>query len=145
MKLSQRLMTGIAAFGLAGGAAAATAGPASAATASPNAAAACQIKTETTNAVGTNVHGLPEVYGGTTFTKPSSSTTTCHDLNVWTGQNGVSYEGWLYYGNGNWGACQAGYVRYNGSPIVLCTNVLPNTLMAVTASNGAGHSFQVEI
>ena len=47
-------------------------------------------------------------------------------------------------GNGNWGECQAGNVRYSGSPIVLCTNVLPGTTMGVTSTSGAGQSIQIE-
>lgn len=110
--------------------------------ATPAATAACVFVTGTTGAQGTNAHGLPEISGGSTFTKPSTS--TCHDFNLWSGKSGVSYEGWLYYGNGNWGACQAGYVKYNGSPVVLCSDVAATTLEAVTSSNGSGQSIEIE-
>ncbi|MFC1402169.1 MULTISPECIES: hypothetical protein [Streptacidiphilus] len=141
MRKPQRLVTGVAALALIGGATAVAAVPAQAAT---SAAVGCQFPTGTTGTTGTNAHGLPEFSGGSTFTKPSTSSTTCHDLNVWKGKSGVSYEGWLYYGNGNWGACTAGYVKYTGSPIVLCTDVLAGTVMGVTSSSGAGQSITIE-
>lgn len=142
MRMAQRLATGAAAFALFGGVAVVATAPAQAVT---PAATGCQFPTGTTGTTGTNTHGLPEFSGGKTFVKPSTSATTCHDLNLWKGQSGVSYEGWLYYGNGNWGACNAGYVKYSGSPIVLCTNVLAGTTMGVTSSSGAGLSITVEI
>jgi hypothetical protein len=137
--MPQRLVTGVATIGLVGAVTAVAAGPAEAAT--KPAAAACVFVNGTTGEQGTNAHGLPEVFGGSTFTKPSTS--TCHDFNLWSGQVGVSYEGWLYYGNGNWGACQAGYVRYSGGSIALCTNVLPGTREAVTSSNGSGQGIEI--
>jgi hypothetical protein len=139
MKMSQRLVTGIAAIGLIGAASAVVAAPADAAVKSSP--AACQKVTPLTNTQGTNRHGQPTIYGGTLFTKPS--VTTCHDLNVIGGQVGVSYTGWLYHGNGSWGACQAGPVTFHGSLIVLCSDVLPGTLEGVTASNGSGHGITV--
>jgi hypothetical protein len=139
--MGQRIVTGVSALALIGGVSVVATAPAEAAT---TAIASCQFPSGTTGASGTNAHGLPEFYGGTTFVKPSTSATTCHDLNLWRGQVGVSYEGWLYYGNGNWSACNAGYVRYSGSPIVLCTNVLPGTTMGVTSTSGPGLSIQIE-
>lgn len=141
MKLSQRIITGAAAVGLFGGLTSFAAAPAGAAV-TPN-ATGCVFKNGTTGQAGTNAHGLPEVSGGSTFTKPSSSDTTCHDFNLWSGQVGASYEGWLYYGNGNWGACTAGYVKYNGGSIVLCSNVAATTLEAVTSTVGSGHSIEI--
>jgi hypothetical protein len=141
MRMPQRLVTGMAAFALIGSVTAVAAAPAQAA---PSVEAACKFQPGTTGTTGTNAHGLPEFFGGSTFTKPSTSSTTCHDLNLWSGRAGVSYEGWLYYGNGNWGACNAGYVRYSGGPVVLCTDVLPGTTMGVTSTNGAGQSIQIE-
>ncbi|WP_143094568.1 hypothetical protein [Streptacidiphilus jiangxiensis] len=139
--MPQRMVTGLSAIALIGGVSAVATAPAEAATATVR----CQFPSGTTGTSGTNAHGLPEWYGGTPFTKPSTSLTTCQDLNLWKGQAGVSYEGWLYYGNGNWGACQAGYVRYSGSgSIVLCTNVLPGTTMGVTSSAGSGQNIQIE-
>ncbi|WP_152627657.1 hypothetical protein [Streptacidiphilus melanogenes] len=140
MRMPRRLVTGAAALGLIGGVTAVAAAPADAA-AKP-AAAACVFVNGTTSQQGTNVHGLPEIFGGTTFTKPT--TTTCHDFNLWSGRVGVSYEGWLYYGNGNWGACTAGYVRYSGGSIVLCSDVLPGTLEAVTSTSGSGQGIEIE-
>ena len=96
----------------------------------------------TTGQQGTNAHGAPEVSGGSTFTKPSTS--TCHDFNLWAGKVGASYEGWLYYGNGNRGACQAGYVKDTGGSIVLCTNVSAGTIEAVTSTSGSGQSIEIE-
>ncbi|MCQ4083526.1 hypothetical protein NGB36_23745 [Streptomyces sp. RB6PN25] len=138
--MPQRLVTGVAAFGLIGGVTAVVAAPAEAAAATP-ATAACVFVNGTTGAEGTNAHGLPEISGGSTFTKPGTS--TCHDFNLWSGKVGVSYEGWLYYGNGNWGACSAGYVRYSGGSIVLCTNVEAGTIEAVTSTNGSGQSIEI--
>jgi len=142
MSVTKRLLTGLAVFGLIGGVTAVVA-PAE----SASAATGCVFPTGTTGAEGTNAHGLPEVGGGSTFTKPPTSSTTCHDFNLWKAAvKGVAYEGWLYYGNGNWGACNAGYVTYNGSPIVLCTDVLPGTLEAVTSTTvpSSGVSIQIE-
>lgn len=144
MTMSQRLMTGLAAFSLVGGMtalAAAPAGAAERAAVTRPARAACVFPKETTNAQGTNRHGFPTIYGGSYFAKPRTS--TCHDLNLWRGQIGVRYEGWLYHGNGNWTACHAGYLRYSGRPLVLCSGVLPGTLEGVTASNGFGHGIQI--
>lgn len=141
MRMPQRLVTGVAAFALIGSVTAVAAAPAQAVT---PAATGCIFKPGTTGTTGTNAHGLPEFIDGSTFTKPSTSTTTCHDFNLWSGKSGVSYEGWLYYGNGNWGACNAGYVKYSGSPVVLCTNVLPGTIEGVTSTSGAGQSIQIE-
>ena len=142
MKLSRRLVTGVAAIGLIGGATAFAAAPAEAAATTPNAAAACVFVNGTTSQTGTNVHGLPEISGGSDFTKPSA--TTCHDFNLWSGQVGVSYEGWLRYSNGEWGGCTAGYVKYTGGSIVLCSNVAAGTVEAVTSSNGVGHTIEIE-
>jgi hypothetical protein len=47
------------------------------------ATAHCAFPTGTTGAVGTNAHGLPEVYGGTPFNKPSTSQTTCQMASRW--------------------------------------------------------------
>lgn len=140
MKLSQRLATGVAAFGLIGGVTAFAAAPAEAATTTPN-TASCVFVSGTTNEVGVNTHGVPELFGGSRFTKPGTS--TCHDFNLWSGQVGVSYEGWLLTSNGIWEGCAAGYVRYSGGSIPLCTNVLPGTIEAVTSSNGSGHGIEI--
>jgi hypothetical protein len=104
--------------------------------------AACVFVNGTTGQEGTNAQGLPEIYGGSDFTKPSTS--TCHDVNLWSGKVGVSYEGWLYYGNGNWGACSAGYVKCSGGSIVLCSDVLAGTIEAVTSTSGSGQSIEIE-
>ncbi|MEY9849171.1 hypothetical protein [Streptacidiphilus sp. MAP5-3] len=106
------------------------------------AAAACAFANGTTGTSGANKHGLPEFFGGSEFTKPSA--TTCHDFNLWSGQVGVSYEGWLYYGDGNWGACTEGYVRYSGGSILLCSNVAAGTIEGVTSSNGSGQGIEIE-
>ena len=142
MRMPQRLVTGVAALGLIGSVTAVAAVPAQAAT--PAAAAACAFVNGTTGANGTNKHGLPEFYGGSTFTKPSTSQTTCHDFNLWSGKVGATYEGWLYYGNGNWGACTAGYVKYTGGSIVLCSNVAAGTVEGVTSSLGSGAGIEIE-
>ena len=142
MGLSRRVVTGVAALGLIGGTAAFAAAPAEAATVTPHAAAACVFVNGTTGQQGTNAHGLPEVSGGTNFTKPSA--TSCHDFNLWSGTVGATYEGWLKGSDGDWGACTAGYVKYTGGSIVLCSNVAAGTIEAVTSSAGVGHSIEIE-
>jgi hypothetical protein len=139
MRMPQRLVTGVATFGLLAAVSAVAAAPAEAA-AKP-AAAACVFVNGTTGQEGTNRHGLPEISGGSNFTKPGTS--TCHDFNLWSGRVGTSYEGWLYYGNGNWGACNAGYVKYTGGSIVLCTNVAAGTIEAVTSTGGSGQGIEI--
>ena len=141
MRMPKRLVTGFAALGLVGGTAVVVAAPADAAV--TPAAASCVFANRTTGTNGTNAHGLPE-YSGDSYAKPATSQTTCHDLNITGGTIGASYEGWLYYGNGNWGACTAGYVKFTGAPIVLCTNVAATTIMGVTSSAGYGNAIVVE-
>ncbi|MEU6352459.1 hypothetical protein ABZ896_24565 [Streptomyces sp. NPDC047072] len=140
--MPQRLVTGVAALVLVGGVTVVAAAPAEAAVRS--AATGCQFRTGTTSEVSTNTHGLPDITGGSTFTKPSTSTTTCHDFNLWSGKIGATYEGWLRYSNGSWGACTAGYVKYSGGSIVLCSDVLAGTVEAVTSSAGVGQSIEIE-
>ena len=141
MSLAQRLVTGVAAFGLVGGITACAAGPAEAAT--PRSADACVFVDGTTSDSGTNTHGLPTVTGGTAFTKPSSS--SCHDFNLWSGTVDVSYEGWLKGSDGDWTECTEGNVEYTGSPIVLCSDVASGTVEAVTdIVNRSGLSVEIE-
>jgi len=141
MKLSRRLVTGVAAFGLIGGMTTFAAGPAEAAT--PRSADACVFVHGTTSDSGTNTHGLPTITGGTAFTKPSSS--SCHDFNLWSGTVGVAYEGWLKGSDGDWSECTEGNVEYTGSSIVLCSDVAAGTVEAVTTiTNNVGLSIEIE-
>lgn len=143
MRLSRRVVLGVAAFGLVGGSTAFAVGPAEAAT-TPHAADGCVFESGVTGSQGTNTHGLPSFGGGTDFTKPSAGDTTCHDFNLWSGTIGATYEGWLLYSNGNWGACTAGYVEYTGGSIVLCSDVEAGTTEGVTSSVGGGSSIEIE-
>ena len=42
-----------------------------------------------------------------------------------------------------WGACSAGYVRYSGGSIVLCSDVLSGTVEAVISTSGSGKSIEI--
>ena len=136
MKMSQRLVTGVAALGLVGGLATFAAAPAQAA------AASCTTQGGTTSTENINAHGLPDVSGGTIFTKASGS---CVDFNLTKGTNGTKYIGWLEGSDDNWSECTAKEVTFNGSSIVLCSSVLAGTREAVTtAGNTSGLSITIE-
>jgi hypothetical protein len=119
---------------------------AGAATAAP-AKRACVNQSGKTSNLATGPNG-PHPTGGTVFTKPPASQTTCLDLNLTSVSATDHYEGWLQNSStGVWSHCMAGFVPFTkGGPAkVLCSSVKPGTKMAVVQESATQRTITVEI
>jgi hypothetical protein len=90
------------------------------------------------NQGGNGVHPVT----GTQWTIPSG----CGTVNITVTKSSAndSFEGWLFStSTDTWAHCSAGFVKFTGSKITLCTSVKATTLFAVVQESNTRRSISV--